>query len=677
MRVPIDAIAGASMGAVIGGLRAEGMSADEIAETFRSVDWMDAFTDAPTREDRSFRRKSDDETFLVNVKLGVSAEGLVLPPGAKEGEKLRLLLDRYTVRAAGIEKFDDLPIPFRAVASDLVTGETVVLDSGSLAEALRASVSIPALLAPVEVGGRILIDGGLVANLPVDVARGMGVDVIIAVDISSPLLTREEVASVIGVTKQLAGFLTVRNVQEQRAKLTARDVLIEPALGSIATLSFENSESAIAAGEAATLAMRDRLAALALSEADYAAWSARALPPALPPPAIAFVRAETDSKLNSATVAARVRQSVGAPLDAEQVGHDALEVYGLGVFQQVSWRLVEEASGHGVLVSAQRRTWGPGYMQFGLGFEANAEGDNGFRIGAAYTLTVLNRLGGEWRTELQVGDHSLIASELHQPLSLRMKYFFNPSLWASRSVTRLYEDNDDARADERQTAFGMSLDVGRELANWGEIRTGIRRSGGESEIVLGDPTIEQGGFDTGALFARFSFDELDSLKFPHHGVFGFVEYAASRSELGADQTYDRLQATVLGAATRKRETFVGSLRLVDTFAGQPTFPERVALGGFLNLSGFRRDQITGDDLGLLRFVWYHRLGNSKLWPTQVGISAELGNAWANDEAPTLESLRPATATFVGYDSPLGPVYFGIGWAEEGRTALYFSLGRSF
>lgn len=677
MRVPIDAIAGASMGAVVGGLRAQGMSPDEIEAILTGVDWMDAFDDDPPRADRSFRRKSDDNLEHVDFKLGFDGRRLMIPPSAREGEKLRLMLDRECVRSAGIERFDDLPIPFRAVATDLTSGEQVVLDSGSLALAIRASVSIPALLAPVERDGKLLVDGGLVANLPVDVARSMNVDVLIAVDISSPVMTREEVSSVIGITKQLAGFLTIRNVQEQRARLRPADILIEPDLGELGTLSFENSQGAIAAGEAATRALAGRLAALALSPEAHAAWRARAQPAPAPAPLITAVRAETDSKIAADALAARVEHPLNAPLDSRQMSRDALDIYGLGVFEEVSWRLVKEASGHAVVVSARRRHWGPGYVQFGLGLEAETEGDSGFRLGAAYTLPELNRLGGELRTELQFGDEAVLSAELHQPLSKRMRLFFSPSAWTSRTTDTYYDDADDAVADYRQTDWGLSLEAGRELGEWGELRLGARRSGVEGEVTLGDPATPQGGFDLGSAFARLSMDELDDRRFPHRGFAGFIEYAASRPGLGADSGHDRVRLSALGAWTKGRGTFVGSIEVVDTFEGSPTFAERVELGGFLRLSGLREDQIEGDDLGLVRLAWYRRLGRSKRWPTQAGFSLEAGNTWGVTEAPSLKTLIPAGSVFLAYDSPVGAVYLGGGWAEGGRQALYLSLGRSF
>jgi NTE family protein len=240
MRIPIDAIAGTSMGAVVGGLYAAGLDGEEITGVFRSIDWQDLLRDRAPRRDLVFRRKQDDRSFLARGSLGFRpGEGVVLPLGLVQGQKITQLLRGATLRVGDVRDFDALPTPFRALATDLESGEPVVLAGGDLATVLRASMSAPGVLAPVEIDGRLLVDGGLVDNLPVGLAREMGVDVIIAVDVSFPLAKRDGLESAFDVTNQMIGIMVRRRTLESRASLGGRDVLVEPDLGRMTAVDFD------------------------------------------------------------------------------------------------------------------------------------------------------------------------------------------------------------------------------------------------------------------------------------------------------------------------------------------------------------------------------------------------------------------------------------------------------
>ncbi|HXO63181.1 MAG TPA: patatin-like phospholipase family protein, partial [Steroidobacteraceae bacterium] len=254
MHVPVDAIAGTSMGAVVGGLYASGLSAREIEKIMTSLNWQDAFRDRPPREDLTLRRKQEDQSFLVKFPLGVRGGRILLPKGLIEGQSLNELLRRLTLPVVRITKFDDLPTRFRAVATDLESGEPVVLDSGDLTSAMRASMSAPGIFAPVEREGRILVDGGIADNVPVDIARRMGVDIVIVVDVGAPLLGRDRLKDVTSISNQMLAILIRRNAEQQLATLGPKDVLIAPPLGEASSFDFGAVGRVIGAGEAAARA---------------------------------------------------------------------------------------------------------------------------------------------------------------------------------------------------------------------------------------------------------------------------------------------------------------------------------------------------------------------------------------------------------------------------------------
>ncbi|MDE2250763.1 MAG: patatin-like phospholipase family protein, partial [Gammaproteobacteria bacterium] len=254
LHLRVDAIAGTSMGAVIGGLYASGMSGRDIERLLASVDWQDAFRDRPPRAELGFRRKQEEHDFLVNFPLGVQGRRLLIPAGLVQGEKLTELIRRATLPVATVTNFDELPIPFRAVATDLETGASVVMDSGDLTSALRASMSAPGVFAPVERDGRLLVDGGLTENLPIDVARAMGVDVLIVVDAGFPLQTRDRLNSLTSVSNQALAILVRRDVERQISTLGPGDVLLQPALGQRASYDFNGVAAAVEAGVSAARA---------------------------------------------------------------------------------------------------------------------------------------------------------------------------------------------------------------------------------------------------------------------------------------------------------------------------------------------------------------------------------------------------------------------------------------
>jgi len=347
MRVPIDCIAGTSMGAVIGGLYASGMTASRIDETIRSVDWQEAFRDAPPRRDLTFRRKQDDRNFLVRLPLGVKHGHLLLPKGFIQGQKLEETLRQLTLPFSNTTDFNQLPTPFRAVATDLVTGAAVLLDKGDLAIAMRASMSAPGVFAPVEYQGKLLVDGGLAENLPIDVARAMHADVLIVSDVSYPLQPREALDSALSISNQMLAILVRKDADRQRATLGPGDVLVEPLLGGASSTNFSVPSSTITAGEDAVHAAGAQLDALTVDAAAYARYMARraAREPGLPE--LEFVRVDQQSKRYEKIFLAQMQPLLGKPLDLDDLGQRITELYGLGLFETLDYSLVTRRAADG------------------------------------------------------------------------------------------------------------------------------------------------------------------------------------------------------------------------------------------------------------------------------------------------------------------------------------------
>ena len=363
LRVPVDYIAGTSMGSIVGGLYAAGYTPDQIEMILEQTDWNKTFTDQSSRPDKPFRRKLDDRGFLVKSRLGYNNGSVQFPLGVLQGQHLEQTFATTLFPVRHIQYFDDLTIPFRAVAADLETGEAVVIGEGNLATATRASMSIPGLLAPVEWQGKFLVDGGIANNLPINVVREMGADIVIAVDIGSPLRTKEKLNSVLDVSQQLIGLLTIDNILEQKASLKPTDILIVPELGDFSSADFANATSVIEAGSEATRSIQASLASLSVSEKN---WVAR-------PPLdtrenistiIDFIEFNNDSRLNDQVLLSRMSTQIGEPLVLSELQRDIDKIFGLDVFQEVRYDIIRKDEKTGLLITAEKKSWGPNYPAF-------------------------------------------------------------------------------------------------------------------------------------------------------------------------------------------------------------------------------------------------------------------------------------------------------------------------
>jgi len=447
-RVPIDAIAGTSMGAIVGGLYASGMSPAEIEEIVASFDWADAMSDKPARKDLSFRRKQDDIRYPINLELGFRDSELLLPMGMIQGQKLDLILRELTIDVSHISNFDDLPIPFRAVATDVETGEAHVMGQGDLARSIRASMSVPAVFAPTEVDGHLLVDGGIAANLPVDVLRKMGVDIIIAVDVEFPLYSGEELNSALAISEQILTILMRRETVRQIETLSDQDILIRPELGIFASSDFGKIMETIEPGEIAAREVAERLSHLSVDEQQFSDHLAqRAASPAIDD-RLAFVRVTHDGRLSPGLLESRLDVAAGDRIDTDQLAYDAELLYGLNLYEQVSYQLVEEKGETGVEFRARSKSWGPNLLKFAVTLENDFEGSTAFNIGTRLTKIGINTRGAEWRTDFQLGTDPLLVSEFYQPLGDRSRLFIAPRI-DLRETNRNAFVEDDAVARYR------------------------------------------------------------------------------------------------------------------------------------------------------------------------------------------------------------------------------------
>ena len=681
LHVPVDAIAGTSMGAVVGSLYASGMSAAAIERLIDSVDWQDSFHDRPPRAMLNFRRKQDDREFLVRAPLGLRGGQIRLPRGLIQGQKLNQILRSATLPVAAIDDFDRLPIPFRALATDIVTGAPVVFSRGALATAVAASMAAPGVFAPVEVDGRLLVDGGLTENLPLSLVRSMGVDVIIAVDVSSPLLPPRELDSALAVSNQMVSVLINRVRDQSLRTLGPRDVVISPELGALSSVDFGRVREAIAAGENSARQAGAMLAELAAPADEYQHFLARG--DRAQPPLIEFIRVARDSGDYHKFIEAALAPLVGQPAEPQTIAPAIGALYGRDLFESLDYQVVRDAGRAGLEVSARRKSWGPNYLRFALSLQDDFQGDNHYTAGVRFVVTEVNPYMAEWNVDVKAGEQPEFAAEFFQPLGYASPWFLAPHVqFGSRTVS--VRDGDRLLGEYRVHEKNLGIDLGREFGDWGEIRAGLQHISGSTALRVGVPTLqlpEQTRFRQGGFFVRASFDRLDSVNFPRRGQLLVVEWDAQRTQLGADRAADRAKLDWLVAASRDRHTLIFSTSAGSALSAAPGVQNYFPLGGFLNLSGVSAGALAGPHFGIGRLLYLYRIGGGAAGffdvPTYVGVAAEAGNVWQRRADASFGSLRKDGAAFIGFDTFLGPLYLGAGYDQTGRTSYYLVLGRTF
>jgi len=677
LRVPIHCVTGTSMGAIVGATFAAGRSPAEMEKLVLAADWDAIFRDQPPRKEIAVGRKFDDYKTLFAPQFGVKDGRLALPKGVIAGVSIETFFRELAAPAFGITDFGKLPIPFRAMATDIETGESVVLDRGSLAQAMRASMSVPGAIAPVEIDGRLLVDGGIANNLPIDEARKLCADVVIAVNISTPPLKRDEITSAVSVVGQLVNFLGKQTVDNQLKSLGPQDVLIAPDLGDISAGKFDRSVEAIGIGEQTTRAMADSLKRYGLPPERYAAFRAQQVAESKGLGAVDEIRIEGLQRTNPEVLRALVESKPGEPLLEEKVGADLRRIYGRGDFESISYRLVGGDTGpRAMVIEPKEKSWGPDYFRFGLGLASDFEGDNQFNLLAQYRKTWLNRLGGEWLTEVQIGQDTHLVSEFYQPLNQAGVWFAAPYGGIGQTLRGVFE-GDDKIAEYRVRLGQVGVDAGAVLGTWGQLRVGPVWSRIDARVDTGSPVLPSVRETTAGMRALLFIDQTDHAWFPTRGFgAGGSAYAALES-FGSAISYQRLEGSIRAAKSWGPHTFyLSASGGTDLGSDMPAY-ESFTLGGPLRLSGYRINQFAGREYAFGRMLYYNRtlplpsiLGSG----VYVGGSAEVG--WITDRFDGLPS--PGTlwsgSVFLGADTFLGPVYVGFGLGRSNNWSLYLLLG---
>lgn len=679
-RVPIHCIAGTSMGSLVGAAYASGTTVPEMDEIMASITTELLFKEKPPRAEMSMRRKADDYRAFFGPEIGITGGKISLGKGVVTGVQLETVL-RQLSKIKGYQNFDKLPIPFRAVATDLVNGKAVVFKDGELANVMRASMSVPGAVAPAEFDGMMLVDGMLTSNLPVDAARAMGADLVIAVNVGTPLLKREELNGIGGVVGQMLSILTEQNVQASLASLKPDDILITPELEGYGTGDFDDLKKIAPLGEPAARKVAERLARLSIPAAEYAALRERqmiAVAPDTRP--VDEIRFENLALVNPDSARIHMQTKPGEPIDQKKLDMDMRRIYGTGDFEHVNYRYLDEPGKRILAVDAVEKSWGPDSLRFGLGLSSDFGGDALYNLLVSYRKRWINPLGAEWRTDLQMGSTTSLGSEFYQPVTASGSFFIAPSVFLQRTTAPVYQGDSRLATIDRRKAEAR-LDLGANLYEYGVLRLGVLTGKVKREVDTGTLPIPVNSetITLGAYNARLILDQLDSVHFPRAGWKVDLGYLKSDTGLGADDSYDKWEASGSFVHSFGEHTFnIGGV--AGALSGSKLLPayDQFALGGFLNLSGLSTGQLIGEKVQFGRAMYYHRLSRSAIFEGAYGgISLEAGKVSHPLIATNRDDWIRAASIFVATDTPLGPAYLGYGQTQDGPDSWYFYLGRPF
>ena len=692
--IPVDYIAGTSIGAYVGGLYALGFAAEEIRQIMFNADFESSFADTIPRDKLPFRRKRQLDKYNVGLELGYRDGEILFPWGVLYGQSMASVYRRSVGNIPSFNSFDDLPIPFHALATDLSTSKTVVLDQGDLIQAMKASATVPGALIPTHIDGKILVDGGMSENLPIREVINMGADIVIAVDISDSLQTREEIKNAISVFDQISNFLTIHNVEEDKKLLDDDDFYIRPDVDDVDTSDFSAMDRAFEAGKVAAEQQLERLRKLSVSSADYQQYTRQksnrldALIVEDEQPVVKIILSN-ESSYNEQFLRHTLGQKSDVPITAEELLAALDRVYSLGSFETVYGAFENQDIGRVLVVHVVEKSWWPNYFEVGLGWEDDFTENSVVDLDFAFTIGNITDNNGEWRNELGIGTNKSFRSELYLPIDSIQQYYQSTVYRYRLEDLNAFNDNQLTSSLE-YTSHRLDFALGYKLGNQGVFEAGLTFERGN--FSSGDPGQDELDYQSPGVFLSLGYDSLDRLSFPSSGsrlqisIIHRNEDLSGGGEASINQDLDNSYYSTQYLLEWKSAFRLGNNGLIaeaniaalDSEVDSSVY--FVQLGGFLNLSGYTRDSLIGNQSAFAALQYQYDLGRSlfglKNFPIYFGSSIEAGNVWSASESIDFTELIAAGSVYLSTDSKLGPIAIAYGYAEGDHTAIYFYLGKN-
>jgi NTE family protein len=677
MHIPVDCIAGTSMGALVGGGYASGIPAKQMEIFLNGINWQHVIGGLGRRHLEPIEQKRQGVTYTNNLQMGIKNSRIELAPGLIDTSAIEDLLRGFVGKARSQTDFDRLPIPYRAVATDMVSGRMVVLDHGDLATAMRASMAIPGAFAPVITENQILADGGLVRNVPVDVARKMCADVVIVVNLVSPPAKSEELQSPGQLLGRTMDLMIEANERQQLQSLTSQDVQIDVQMGDIGTADFERTSETIKLGETAARDAAPRLARYAVSAGEYLAWRTKVTSDQGIDSQVGAVEFAKLKRVNPNYLNKLAGIKPGDTVSTEQISQSAQRMSAVDDIASVNYELKGDPEKATLEWLPYEKSWGPDFVKVDLGAYGTTTGDNrGFVLYLQHERTWINSLGAQWRNELQFGSDQVLSTSFYQPLDVAQRFFVEPKVFWNRDWENVfYDDNEIARYqfDDR----GGRIDLGMSIGNQAQVRVGYLATQRQVQLETGSPLLPQLQATDAGIAASAILDTRDTPFSPTRGMAAAFEYFDSGEKFGAQRSWQRAEMG-FGIAVPFYDDVLwlgtaGGSRLGSKLPADRLF----ALGGPASLPGYQ--------LYELRAAAYWTVSGSYLWQLKNlfslrGQTLYAGLGLQDSEAyDTLDSKNhgqiQSVSFFITGRTPVGPLTLGFATTTENSRTVWISFGR--
>jgi NTE family protein len=666
------------MGSIVGAGYASGRTVAELEAVIADTDWDALFNESPPRRMVRFRNKPGRDSELFGAaRIGIQNGSIAIPSAIIEGQYIEILTQALFGKSDPSGSFDDLPIPFRAVAADIETGEAVILKSGSLARAARASMSVPGFFTPVEIDGRLLVDGGITNNFPVDIALDMGAERIIAVQFQSSLRKQDELRSPLAISGQILNLFLKRTSQPGLELLRDEDVLIQPDISEYSSTSFKQAKAIIKAGEDAARALIPQLKKFSVSASEFEQYTAERTGRAELLPLIDFVRVEGVEPHRAQRIASKLDVKRGQPLDRSTLEAIIKREFQSGEFKRLGYEFETVDGKQGLVVNAREKDWLRNYLRLGFSLEDDFDGSNFYSLAVSLRLNDLNEWGAYSDSQLEIGRSPRIFTEWYQPLGQDSSLFIAPELSAGRRLLTIRQDGETVARYFRETAVA-GLKAGVALGRFGEFLVGVQRGTGKLDRDIGDLAIPEFDYDIGEVFTRLMIDQLDDPDFPTGGYRLALTGAAARDRFGASNDYEQGRIVASLPVTHERTTFLFNAERGYSSDDIPV-EQSYALGGIFDISGYQQGSLTADNYWVARMATYYRFleGESSLLDFGGYLGATVEYATLRSEIESIGDTPDllAGSVFVGIDTPLLPVYLAFGLSDESERAVYLTIGK--
>jgi len=678
LHIPVDCVVGTSMGALVGATFASGVTAPELERAVLAIDWKRTVGGQGRRDSMPIQRKLSTLTYSIPLEVGVQGGSVRLPGGLIATQGIEQSIRTLVASARYTHNFDELPIPFRAVATDMVAGEMVVLDSGDLAEAMRASMALPGVFSPVVIDGKVLSDGGITRNLPVDIARKLCADVVIAAWMSTPPPTAADLTSSLSLVTRSVDVMITANERAQIASLGPNDIGIEIPMGDIGSASFERVPEALERGRKATETRSADLARYSVSEDAYKAWLAKVGKTEQDKPMLADVKIVGLQRVSLAYVQAQLKNvAPGRALTADDIAADIERIYALGDFQRVDYDVTGPPDARVLEITPVEKEWGPNFLRFDLGLAAYEAGDIFAIMRAEHDRTWMNSLGGRWHNAAQVGRQALIRSDFYQPLDTNQRFFVQPIVQAEDDYEDIYTNGDRAARYIMRQRYAQA-DIGVNFGTRAQLRLGVRSGSQAAEVDTGAPVLPEFARtpDT-AVELRALYDTRDTLALPTRGTFVNLRYAQSQDWFGGKFDYSLYEGVVARAfSVHSGDSLAVLVGGGATPTGDVPPTELFELGGIRSFPGLRAGELRGTSYWTAgtRYAW--QLGDTSLFGQTLyaGVRFQAAQMRGRVDGLPADTLYGLAGSIAGRTA-VGPFVLSLGWVNDGSWQVQFSIGR--